>query len=176
MEHRAAYVLQSGNRAEIRTELVKLFLAEQPGTGKGEKRSVYIYDVETLENGNTVYLKRPARLNKGFDFEVNVANTLFKNKKRKSSMPSHNVILRDLQVKKKESNQIYDEIRRIIDRIYECERIYDAELRSLKSKKGYPPELICKIIKWLFIEQDITYWNWSGRAMLYSAIKKLDPH
>ena len=28
--------------------------------------------------------------------------------------------------------------------------------------------IILLAIKWLFIEQDITYWNWSGRNMLYN--------
>ena len=31
-----------------------------------------------------------------------------------------------------------------------------------------PIAIILLAIKWLFIEQDITYWNWSGRNMLYN--------
>ena len=38
---------------------------------------------------------------------------------------------------------------------------------------SYPVDMICKCIKWLFIEQDITYWNWSGRNMLYNGIKNV---
>lgn len=30
-----------------------------------------------------------------------------------------------------------------------------------------------KSLKWLFIEQDVTYWNRSGRTMLYKSLSKL---
>lgn len=33
-----------------------------------------------------------------------------------------------------------------------------------------PIAIILLAIKWLFIEQDITYWNWSGRNMLYNQL------
>jgi hypothetical protein len=32
--------------------------------------------------------------------------------------------------------------------------------------------MIIKTIKWLFIEQDIRYWNYSGRDMLWSGVPK----
>jgi len=34
-----------------------------------------------------------------------------------------------------------------------------------------PIAIILLAIKWLFIEQDITYWNWSGRNMLMNSLK-----
>lgn len=33
-------------------------------------------------------------------------------------------------------------------------------------------EEACLAIKWLWIEQDVTYWNFSGRAMLYQSLKE----
>ena len=36
--------------------------------------------------------------------------------------------------------------------------------------KGLTLEMLLKILKWLFIEQDITYWNYDGRQMLKMAI------
>jgi hypothetical protein len=36
---------------------------------------------------------------------------------------------------------------------------------------AHPIEIILLAIKWLFIEQDITYWNWSGRDMLWGHIQ-----
>ena len=51
--------------------------------------------------------------------------------------------------------------------------IEESEIASIIfTDEGYAFEHVLKTIKWLFIEQDITYWNWSGRAMLYSAITR----
>lgn len=58
--------LTSTTREGIRRELITEFLKEQPGTGTGENSSRYIYFVETLQDGNRIYLQRPARFNKGF--------------------------------------------------------------------------------------------------------------
>lgn len=38
---------------------------------------------------------------------------------------------------------------------------------------GYSSELIIKTLKWLFIKQDIRYWNYSGRDMLWDGIKEI---
>jgi hypothetical protein len=162
----------AGNRREIRHKLIEEFLKEEPGQGTGELCSVYVYYVETLRDGNKVFLKRPARLNKGFDFEVNVENTLF-GLKRKTTMPSHSSIFADLQNKQKEDAEKFDIVRRLIEKIYNCEDITEEEIGSVQFKVGYPIDTILKAIKWLFIEQDMTYWNWSGRNMLYSGLKGL---
>jgi hypothetical protein len=37
---------------------------------------------------------------------------------------------------------------------------------------GLPPDQLLYIIKWLFIEQDLTYWNQTGRDMLMRAIEQ----
>ena len=42
-----------------------------------------------------------------------------------------------------------------------------------KFNSGYSPELILKLVKWLFIEQDIRDWNTSGRAMLMNGINDI---
>jgi hypothetical protein len=38
---------------------------------------------------------------------------------------------------------------------------------------GEPYELILKTLRWLFIEQDVTYWSGQGRNMLYNGILNL---
>jgi hypothetical protein len=159
-------------RKDIRKNLVLIFLDEEPGTGKGEACSIYEYTVETLSNGEFVYLKRPARLNKGFDFEVNVSNTNF-GKKRKTTRPNHDTIFKDLSSKKNENPKEYLKLRLLIDNLYHCSVVTDEEMNKLNFQSGYPVDLILKSIKWLFIEQDITYWNWSGRNMLYSGIQNI---
>ena len=48
---------------------------------------------------------------------------------------------------------------------------YSDDLEPLNN--GLSPELILKVIKWLFIEQDIRYWNWSGRKKFMDYIKRV---
>ena len=65
------YKLPSGDRSKQRESLIKCFLNECAGTGKGDYASRYQYNVEIYgEYG--IYLKRPTQLNKGFDFTVNL--------------------------------------------------------------------------------------------------------
>jgi len=166
------FTLTATNRVDIRAELVNLFLQEIAGTGKGTNTSVYIYHVETLQNGETIYLKRPARLNKGFDFEVNVSNTNF-GSRRRTTMPSHQHIYDDLILKKNENPAEFVRLKGVIDRIYQCQNVTSAEMLTFTFTNGFPIDLVLNVIKWLFIEQDITYWNWSGRAMFYSLLSSL---
>ena len=169
MIHRAKLVITATDRRTIREQVVKAFLDEEPGTGKGALCSVYLYEVEQLKGGKTVFLKRPGRLNKGFDFEINVSDTNF-GKTRRTTMPSHANIFDDLQKKRSENPAEFKKVQKVIQRLYDCENVPCKEMQSLTFQAGHPVEMILKAIKWLFIEQDVTYWNWSGRNMLYSGI------
>lgn len=35
----------------------------------------------------------------------------------------------------------------------------------------HPIEIILLAIKWLFMEQDCAYWNYSGRAMFFDVLR-----
>jgi len=62
-----------------------------------------------------------------------------------------------------------------ITRVHQCEEP-DSILRDypdLSFKKGENIELILKTLKWMFIEEDIHYWNYSGRNMLKSALDSI---
>jgi len=48
----------------------------------------------------------------------------------------------------------------------------DNFIDRLSDLPGYPIDLILGVVKWLFIEQDVRYWNYSGRAMLFSGFPK----
>ncbi|SKA98309.1 hypothetical protein SAMN05443428_12820 [Caloramator quimbayensis] len=162
-----------GTREEIRRQVITAFLDEHPGSGKGENCSKYIYNVETLSNGDSVFLKRPATLNKGMDFTVHVEKLKFR-EKGMTDMPSHKNVIEDL-IKKKDSNPIeYEKVKIMIDKLYKCHQVDENEYTNLLFNTGFPIEAILKSIKWLFIEQDVTYWNWSGRNMLYSALIEND--
>lgn len=176
--------IQASSRAGFRKKLVELFLNEKPGAN-GES-SQYVYFVEQDSTGNRIYLKRPTNLNKGFDFEVRVENVNFTHIAKTNSLvgnkspfqpritnsnrPSHDNIINDLKLKKEENPLLFKRLQPILDKVYYCNEITPSELEPLKFKSGYPIDLIIKCIKWLFIEQDITYWNWSGRSMLYESI------
>ena len=169
------HALQANNRAGIRNELVTLLLQEQPGTGKGTNASRYRYAVETFNNYSIV-LNRPAGLNKGFDFTVNIQGMSFK-KKRRYYNPSHQDIIDVLQSIQNTHPAQYQDIRLEIQNIYNCVTPKFHNISGITfldhTNTPRPVEIILLAIKWLFIEQDITYWNWSGRNMLFSKFQNL---
>jgi hypothetical protein len=159
----------SGDRASIRSQVIMRFITEKPGTGKGDNSSKYIYEVETTKDGYTVILKRPARFNKGVDFTVHVEGIRFR-QKGTVDMPNHSDIINDLSRKKENNPLEYEKVKTVILKFYNCQSVKKKEIENIKFFVGYPIEAILKSIKWLFIEQDVTYWNWSGRSMLFSAL------
>lgn len=159
----------SGTRNEVRERVITEFLKEAPGTGNGENQSKYLYFVETLKDGNRIYLERPANLHNGFDFLINVENINFSTTNRVKYNPSHDNIFNDLKIKKAESPEKYKKLYKLIENVYSCKEIEDT---NLQFSSGYSVDLILKVAKWFFIEQDIRYWNYSGRAMFMSGVPK----
>lgn len=169
------YNLHAETRAGIRNELTNLFIEEEAGTGKGDLSSKYCYIVESYDN-YTIELHRPAGLNKGYDFTVHINGMYFK-KTRKRTYPSHDDIIECLMcVQKNYSSHNYDKVRKIIIDIFNCQNPSVNEVRGVFFKDymgdNRPIAIILLAIKWLFIEQDITYWNWSGRNMLMNSLKE----
>lgn len=164
------------SRAGYRRTITELFLNETNGVAGSPSK--YEYYVETDNVGNRIFLKRPTNLNKGFDFEVHVSNIRFKHVNKKgrvsySNRPSHENIIDDLSAKKAEDPGQYANLISMIDRIFNCIEIDPQEYNAFTFQSGYPVDMICMCIKWLFIEQDITYWNWSGRYKLYNTIRSI---
>ena len=164
----------SGNhendRNALRTLLLDKLVEEKAGTGNKEKTSRYCYNVEALSCGNRVYLTRPVPLNKGFDFIIHVENYIFMNKK---DNPRHDDIFNDLGAKKQDDSANYNQLLNLINSVFLCEDPVDIlkQHNDLSFNRGFSIELILKVIKWFFIEQDIRYWNWSGRNMFMFGIK-----
>jgi len=167
------YFSNQGTRQEVRMRLVKVFSKEAPGKGKGDLASCYSYYVETLSDGNRIFLKRPTNLHNGFDFLICVENYNFASSgKRKRNYPEHDDILKDLQKKKKADSKMYKRFYSILEKVYTCHDIEEAEYKNIRFSQGFPTDMILKTLKWFFIEQDIRYWNYSGRGMLWSEIPK----
>lgn len=158
------------DRNALRTLLLDKLIEEKAGTGNKEKTSKYHYNVEFLSDGNKIYLTRPVPLNKGFDFIVHVENYSFMNGK---DNPKHDDISNDLRIKQQENGTKYKQLLVLIDSVFLCNDPVDLLMQydDLSFHQGFSTELILKVIKWFFIEQDIRYWNWSGRNMLMSGIK-----
>ena len=168
-EYHIEFDLRFNSRENLMKKAVETFISEKPGYWKDGKKHVtrFKYFVEKVKDGRRIYLFRPTFLNKGIDFQVFVER-LFDEKDKK---PSHKNIFADLEIKKEENPKGMSELSKAIDRVWNCEEP-DEVLKDLKVdfRKGFPVELLLKILKWLFIEQDIPYWNYDGRGMLRMAI------
>jgi hypothetical protein len=164
-----------GSRNEVRMRVVNAFSTEEPGTGNGNNASKYIYYVETLRSGDRVYLQRPANLHNGFDFLVCVENANYALAgSRCRNSPKHDDFGIDLQMKKEENPEMYARLYALLQRVYECHDVTDEQMDAVIFNSGLPVDHILKAIKWLFIEQDIRYWNYSGRSMTWGLVPPID--
>ena len=166
--------LNENSRIDFRQHLARVFLTEQPGSGNVATRYYYRVEKDSV-SGNYVYLLHPANLNKGFDFTIHIENQVFvhitkKGTQRKDDIPSHQNIVDDLLAKKAEDLALFMQMKPLLNKTFQCVSVDDTEYKAFPFKSGLSVEILFKTIKWLFIEQDITYWNWSGREMLYNGL------
>lgn len=169
------YSLPLGDRISMRKNLIQTFLQENPGTGIKDNASRYHYKVERFGNYG-IFLKRPTQLNKGFDFTVNIDGLFFK-KKRQYSNPSHQDIIDALTDCKTNFPHIYPSIAQKLQQIYDCEPVSLVPSGATfcdYAGNTHPIEIILLAVKWLFMEQDCAYWNYSGRAMFYGVLQEND--
>jgi len=151
-------------RHKIVRKVINAFIeTEYDKKGKGV---IFRYPVENLKSGQ-LFIVRPG-LKKNFDFKVEVT------KKMKLGEGSHKEIALDLRKKKQENKRKFDDLLKTITEIYHCsENNVDKLLRKYPNlqkefRRGADLEVILKIIKWLFIMEDIIYWDTEGRAFLYN--------
>lgn len=158
---------QFNNKTAIRDFLLKQWIIESPQTK-------YRYFVETLQPGSRIYLERPGQLNKGCDFVIFIENLLLFNNGN-DKPPKHEYLLNDLELKKDSlpANQ-WQCVLSAFEMIYYCDT-YNNAVQQLNgvNNTGLTYETILKLVRWFFIEQDLTYWAKSGRDMLFDAINNL---
>ena len=160
------------DRNTVRMRVINKFSEEPPGRGNGRNASRFTYYVEELSHRRRVYLKRPANLHNGFDFVVHVEGANFNRTGNEiKSNPAHDDIIEDLRSKKAIDPAMYRRLFCLLERVYNCEDIDFNQANQLVFNTGYPCDLILAVVKWLFIEQDIRYWNYSGRNMFWSGIQ-----
>ncbi len=160
--------LVATERAAIRGEVFQCWLAEKPGDLS--VRHTYRYDVETLTDGSLIYLTRPTHLNHGVDFIVCVEN--FKKYKNKNDRPpTQNELIEELLDLSRISAAHKTELVAAVKRIWSCEKSSTVLSDLILFKADIRASRALLLAKWLFIEQDVTYWNESGRWLLRSGIE-----
>ncbi|TFG24855.1 MAG: DNA adenine methylase [Promethearchaeota archaeon] len=164
---------KSNSRNELRKFVVLKFMEENPGKGTGDLISRYKYIVEIFPDGRKLYLIRPARRKYGFDFQIWMENW---NNEGNNKLPSHDDIIQDLKIKKEENQAYFILLLKSIDKVFICEdddRIFNMlNEKNVTFSEGEDIAVLLKIIKWMFIEQDIRYWNFSGRFKLKNYIDR----
>lgn len=164
-----------GTRNDVRMRLIEKFSKEQPGTGNEGEASRYTYYVEKLNNGNRIYLRRPANLHNGFDFLVCVEGVNYAEPgKKMRNFPKHSDIENDLKEKQRENPEEYKKLYTLLRKVFLCQNVTDDMIDEIKFSSGFTPEHLIKVVKWLFIEQDIRYWNYSGRNMTWGVIPPIE--
>ena len=158
---------QFNNKTAIRDFLLRQWISENPQTK-------YRYFVETLNDGLRIYLERPGRLNKGCDFVIYAENSYQWNNGN-DRPPDHGFILNDLTQKKNIlSQQQWDNFLLAVTEIYNSNPFANTTQFIIGLPiVGHDYELLLKLIRWFFVEQDITYWSGQGREMFFEAINDL---
>lgn len=155
---------QQINRDEIVKKVIIAFIDFEKN--KNRRGIEFRYPVENLSICKQLYIHRPGmKLN--FDFKVEIPKNCGIKKGTHEEIAS---ILR--KIKGKNENE-FNNMWKIISHLYHCENNnVDCLLEQYPvSLDSPPPDVLLKVIKWLFIMEDIIYWNHEGRAFLYNFLK-----
>ena len=168
-----APIVIKGNltRHEIVRMVVNVFIqTEYENRGKGVR---FNYPVEQLSNGSSLVIFRPAGLRKwNFDFKVNVTPEMGLGK------GTHAEIASDFRSKKKENEKGFVELLQAVEEMCTgLEADVDQILKEHPNLRtsfqtGSDVEVLLKVLKWMFIMEDIVYWNYDGRMKLYNYLRE----
>jgi len=152
-------------RNEIVRKVVNTFIkTEYQKKGKGV---TFRYPVEKLPGNIHLFIVRPG-LKKNFDFKVEVTEEMGLKEGKQEQ------VVLDLRMKKQSNPQGFEDFMRVIEEVYHCsENDVDRLLTRYSNLKeafgiGAEVEVILKVLKWMFIMEDIVYWDVEGRAFLYN--------
>ena len=153
------------SREKIREKILQTWIKEDPGVEH------YRYDVETCQDSGTIYLLRPARLNKGCDFIIN-SEIFLKFKNGNDKPPSYEDVKTLIESFCRGNLSIIKTMKAASKQVYECDKpdtVMD-KYPVLKTIPNCAAERSLKLLRWMWIEQDITYWHGQGRAMLWEGL------
>jgi hypothetical protein len=161
------------SRIDQRVAVLLKWSEEESGDVGVKQR--YRYNVESFSEAGVVYLHRPAFLNKGCDFTVHCSPLISRNDGKKFTNPRHRDLVSEILFILNETPSFKEYIINSIQDVYDCKNInticYGISTKFNNKEISDRFERVLKVLKWLFIEQDITDWNTSGRAMLMTNIK-----
>ena len=160
------------SRHEIVRKVINIFIdVENQFRGKGVK---FRYPVENLSINKRLFIFRPGGLNKwNFDFKVEVLEEFRLGRGR------HNEIKLDFQNKKQENPQKFNILLDALTAMYDCSENDVDQLLEIYSdlqtsfQTGARVDVLLKIVKWMSIMEDIVYWNYKGRTMLYDELREV---
>lgn len=131
------------------------------------------YVVDELSDGTPVFLIRPAWLNKGYDFKVCVEGW----DDSANPAPSHEEVYSDLYWKREQDDgSSFEALCKAVLDIHEGaspHAVLEKYGEEFDFTVGRTPEALLKPLPWLFIEQDIRYWNYTGRNMTIELVEEL---
>lgn len=143
-------------RHKIVREVVDTFIkTEYQKKGKGVE---FWYPVEDLPGNKQLFIVRPGH-KKNFDFRVEVTYEMG------LAEGTHAQIALDLRGKRIENQQKFEVLLDSISKIYHCSENNVNRLLGMYPdiqgafRTGGEVEVILKIVKWLFIMEDISIWN-----------------
>ena len=166
--------LEEDSREKLRTAVLIKWTEEMCGSADAYQR--YRYNVEKLSQGDWVYLHRPARLNKGCDFIVHCMPLIPRDDGKQYKNPRQRDLIAEIELISKNVTNGHKRILTAVEAVWRCEAVTKV-CASLCNDIDNPDwafraERAPKVAKWLFIEQDITDWNTSGRGMLMEGIRE----
>ena len=159
---------------EIVRKVVNTFIdTESQQRGKGIK---FRYPVESLSNSKQLFISRPGGLRGkwNFDFKVEVPEELGLGR------GTHDEIKSDFLRKKHENPRKFGDLLQALTAIYGClENDVDRVLENHSDlqtsfQTGARIDVLLKVVKWMFIMEDIVYWSYEGRTKLYNYIMSLE--
>ena len=154
-------IVEQIDRFEIVKKVVTAFIEfEKFQKGKGIE---FRYPVEDLSTGGKLYIHRPG-VKWNFDFKVEIPVNCGLEEGRQDQIA---LILRKT---KRKNEQEFNKFWEIISHLYHCSNnnVDDLLQQNPISLNNPIPDVLLKVIKWLFIMEDIIYWHYEGRAFLYN--------
>ncbi|MFZ6017413.1 MAG: hypothetical protein ACOYU0_07415 [Nitrospirota bacterium] len=152
---------QSGRFEIVKTVVTTFIEFEKDKKGKGIE---FRYHVEDLSNGEKLYIRRPG-VKWNFDFKVEIPTNCRLEEDRHDQIA---VLLRKMSEQDREA---FNRLWQIITNLYNCSN-NDVDSMLAENPISYPEEpkadVLLKVVKWLFIMEDIIYWHYEGRAFLYN--------
>lgn len=149
-------------RFEIVKKVVNAFIEfEKDKKARGIK---FTYPVEDLSDGEKLYVHRPG-VKWNFDFRVKIPINCGLEEGR------HDQIALLLRKINKQDEEEFNKLWQMITNLYCCVNndVDSMLIENPMSYKGGPKtDILLKVIKWLFIMEDIIYWHYEGRAFLYN--------